>query len=641
MADPRLDPYGINPFAGEESATPATEETPFADQLPFRFTQFAINPATQATTGGQTGRTAVARSPFTSGALAQELSGLRSQIAGYGDMREPIDPGLQEPTMPTMPTPEQVAQMAPAQNAPVDTGGFSYGLPVKSYELPKNLALVGGQSPIAVAQEFEKVRGSLTPDQLASLGEMTTVQGYDLEQMLGADKYNELMNAKGVGDGEQMFYRNLGVLPATFDPMLYKTGNLQQLASRPFYQDMNRIALPGEGGTPQLVDFNEYYNKVMAPPQSLGRSEGEETFAEAAPDPLGIRGSGLQRLGDTGLYFDPTGSSSYTAGSGGLESSLQNTQRMLYNNPEASGFSKFAQVAIPTLSFGAMAAMTGGAAGTLAGGGGGLAGALGVPAGMATTGVNALAGLISSVGLSQAAQQAGLPTDHPLVRTAMAIAGGVAGGVVAGAPAGGIPTTGAIPSEGNPQTIFNYLEQNNLSTGDLIDVMGEEEFIKSFGDPAKFTNAYDNFLGVGGGGVGSIPNNNFNLPQQGLKSGMGLVEAGVASGMPTNAMSPGLSVEQQMQYQNELDTYNQGMESYQQQMDLYNQNLDEWNKYKALQEAYSGKMSEYMGQREKYTNLLGLRSRQAGITSDIAGLIASNPYYQPELDLTGIQSRIV
>ena len=727
MADPKLnqdsfDPYATNPFAQGDAGDPSlTDATPFADQLPFRFTQFAINPSAQATSG-QTGRAAVARSPFTSGALAGELGGIRSQISAMGDVQAPGDAPVapEQPVIPTMPTPDvqQAQGISPglAQELPSDMRKIStepntsieskpntliesnpniaFGLPTKEYQLPSNLIL-NGMSPIYAAQEFDKLKGTLSPEQLAQYGPMQTIKGYDVNAL----NPNIDLNASYQGKeniAQQSFYRNLSYLPSTVDPMLYNSKAMGNLASMDFKFD------------PYQTERQEY----KYGPATLGKQGGADFVPESAT-PENSQGYWQNQGGDVGstwvatgpierqwspavtapggLQFDPTGLSKDTIGNAGFNQYNNQAAETLLRKPEGTNaFVGFMDKYGMGITLAALAAMTGGAAGAafapaagaatgsvvagseaagFAPAATGVAGGLGMGAGAGASAINSAAGLVSSIGLKAAAAQLGLPMDNPYMQLAAAAAGGAASGYFGG---------GTGTTEINQDSMMNELNVESAKYG-----MSSDEYVKSvlqqpgtaaeyvknqmdtLPDYLKSGQSLENISNTGieqvspetfmqgAGGINSVPNTNFNkdLGMQGLKTGLGIAEQEVASQgnqVPNGTGFTGLSPDQQasydaamQNYNTEMGTFNTDNAAYQQALIDYQARQEAYNKYTGLQSDYEAKMADYMSQRNKYTDLLGLRSKQQGISSQIQGELAGNPYYNPELDLTGIQSRFV
>ncbi len=525
-------------------------------------------------------------------------------VRAPGDMPQaPILPEVQ-PMVQTMDTstfsiPNPALNFAALEPPVVEAPqNIAYGMATRTYEVPVSvLEKYKSENPLDVAIRYES--GKIPQEG----GPTTTLTGYDVRSAIGDEGWNSLLNAKSRDRGsEQRALYNLAILPTTFDPGLAKSKNLSNLAD---------------------LDFRDLGSLVM----------------EKDPDYV---------MGESG-----GGGSGYRSTNAPYSDQL--AYDMLYRNRESSGINKFMSVAIPGTVFAAMAAMTGGAAGTLfspaggavGGAAGGLAGGLGMSAGAGATAVNMIAGAIASMGAKVAAEQMGLPMDHPLMQAGMAMVAGAAGGLTSGA---GAPVQGgALPTEGNPQGIFNYLEQNNLSPGELMDMMGEEEFVRNFGDPTQFTRAYDQFSGAVGGIGGGIPMEGGGIEKGFTKNLFDVGMGAYGATAPTNQTSPfaggaiteeamlsgeipqGISPEDYARYNSEYSTYEQQFAEYNRQAKLYEQ-------MQQMQADYESKMTEFSLQQKNYMAYKELQSKQKGIASAIGQSISENPYYDAPENYTGPQS---
>ena len=386
------DPYATNPFA-EGAATDATGLTPFAgeDVAPFRFTQNALNPTTQAT-GGFAGRTQVARSPFTSGQEYQSLRGIRSQLEQMGNVQEP---GA-APIMPQELAPEtaqETRQIAPIQAQTQEAE--PKGLPTLSYDLPSNIVL-GGMNPIYAAQKFAAYKDKLSPEELQALGPMTQVSGYDVKGMLGEEEYNNWFNKDYQGkenQATQAFFKNLSLLPSNVDPGFGMTRNEQNLASQDFTYD------PYGGGTRE--DFK-------AGVSQLGNTGRAQAMAESLGFDLSTGEDFFKPLGDTGLMYNPAGGPG-TAGSMDMNEFTRQAQETLTREEQNKNQlmrgvnAAFPGVVLGLMSYGlgaSVAPMLGAAGAAVATVPGevipatGLAGMAGMAAGGGATAVNTAAGKV-------------------------------------------------------------------------------------------------------------------------------------------------------------------------------------------------------------------------------------------------------
>ena len=428
----QVDPYSVDPFVEEEDKK---KNDNISDALPFKFTQFALNPAGAAATGRSGIRTAMARSPFTTG---------RSY-----------------PTTEIQPE----------------------GLPTRDWDLPGNLVL-NGMNPLYAAQQFDQMKGTLSPEQIEQLGPMTQVQGYDVKELLGEDAYNEFL-APGVefqgaeNKATQNMYRNIGLLPMgskidfadktvqrnlasqdlTFNPESYWQGGSfeqQNATPNPFMQSQGE----GEVGV----------DPGVGPGHWETRGSGDSEHQAWVPDmstPASIEDTNEQfgtRLGDTGLRFDPSGGAETVSGKGlnwdELDSQTQETlMREAHNGNMASRAWK--QIA-PALSIALISAAAtqgagavGGAlsgAGAGAGGGAGavtattaiesgalastpattsatgLAGGMGMQAGTMANIVNQLGPQVIMKGATAVGAALGLPVDNPVVSSIVQLGMSMYGG---------------------------------------------------------------------------------------------------------------------------------------------------------------------------------------------------------------------
>ena len=670
---------GVDPYASQNASNPfaegeqiATAETPFADELPFRFTQFAINPSSKAT-AGQTGRTAVARSPYTSGALASELRDIRDRLGGMGGVS---DPGA-------MPEAPKIPDMIPAETTdPGRSVGFSeedtgiqsglQGLPTKEYQLPSNIMLEG-MNPIYAAQQFEKYKDKLSPEELAALGPMQSISGYDMKATLGEEEYGNWFGDKTYEGGEnqatQRMYKNLSMLPSTVDPGFGKTKNELNLATRDFsynpYQYMSR-----EQTLAPQVD-----NRVLSGGADTDQVPVEPTLAE--PD-------GIQRLGESGLYFDPTGASEGTFGNTDMDQFTANVTKDLSSdqhnkNALTRGINAALVPAILAfMSYGVGSGIAGlGAAGAGVGAGAGTgtavtvgvdgiagstalaasaptatgaAGLLSMNAGLGASAVNFGTGVAGSMAATKIAEKLGVDVSNPQVQMLMAaIAGGTAGYMSGGPTAKGqdLYKTAEYLKMSDSEFASQILSGENGQFNSIAEYIEKQpEMLNSAIDKGEILSNTTNLgstqvssaaFRLGAPGFDQLPGSDLSNPVMGDVSRYGLKTGlGIAEGAATNANMN--SVSGMVEDPAAMAQYNTDYESYQQMLDKYNTELAQYEEMQRLQSDYETKMAEFAKRSGDWKTYTGLKSKQQGITSQIAGNISENPYYDAPENYIGVQS---
>ena len=667
-----VDPYSSNPFADNDVA-PAEGVTPFADELPFRFTQFALNPSGAATTGQTGDRMAVARSPFTSGQSYNELRGIRSQLAGMENVTAPGE----MPQAPVMP--EQTIE-APTE---ATTSSSPMGLPTRNWDLPGNLML-NGMNPLYAAQKFDQARGNLSEEQLKQLGPMTQIQGFDVKGILGEDTYNQYL-APGLefqGDenkATQNLYRNLGYLPTTSNIDFNDQTMVRNLASQDFtYNPESSGPFEQQLATPNQFMMSRGEGEMGVDPgvgpghwETQGKGDSEsQVWVPDTSTPMSSNDVSAQfgtRLGDTGLRFNPEGGAG-TVGGGGLnwEELDRQTQETLMREAHNGNMASRAwkQIA-PALSIALISAaatagagavggaMFGAGAGAGAGTGAvattaiesgalastsattgatGLAGGMGIQAGTVANIVNQLGPQVIMKGATAIGAALGLPVDNPIVSSVMQIGMSMYSGAGA-TPTGDAPILGDEQLGGMSVLPKDYY--NNMSAP----VLGTDEFGGMSELPGNY---YD---GVVPRGVMDVPAGMTIDQYQALNRGSGLpnlsnvglkvgeaVLGGAAGAGSQNEGSGGTGGG---------DTYNQEYTDYQTAMGQYNKQLEAFNTRQQLEQLYEQKMQEYLATSGKWKDKLELQSKQSGLASNIQSSIASNPFYDVNENYTGIQSLFV
>ena len=634
------DPYAANPFAEGEAIK--TGETPFAEELPFRFTQFAINPSAKATSG-QTGRAAVARSPYTSGALASELRDIRNQISGMGNVQAPGT----APVAPVVPEISQTEEktISLGRDPVEDTGnGISSGmtgLPTREYQLPSNIMLEG-MNPIYAAQQFEKYKDKLSPEELASLGPMQSISGYDMKATLGEEEYGNWFGDKTFqGDknrATQTMYKNLSMLPSTVDPGFGKTKNELNLATKDFsynpYTNMSREEI----NAPQID-----------PRISTGGADSGSQFTSSPES------DGIVRLGESGLYFDPTGANPGTAGNTDMEQFTANlTKDLSAEQHNKNALTRGINAVLPSVIIAGMSYGLGsGVAGLAAAGVGvgtgaasGAAGAMGMSAGLGASAVNAGVGIAGSVAATKIAEQLGVNVNSPLVQMLMAAAAGGTAGYMSGGNVAGndlyktAESFGMSDSEfaaqilsgenGQFNSIAEYIEKQPQMLNSAIENGEILSNTTNLGTAQVSPGAFR----MGAPGFDQLPDSNpanpvvNDLSKYGLKTGLGVAESAVVD---ANA---GASSPEMMQYNSDYSEYEQMMREYEDKVAAY-------EKLQALQGDYETKMGEFTKTSGDWKTYTGLRSRQQGLSSQIAGNISENPFYDAPENYRGIQSEFI
>lgn len=619
----QIDPYAANPFA---EAAPEDEDgaTPFAEELPFRFTQFAINPSTEATSG-QAGRTPVARSPHTSGSTAAELRALRDKIAGL-----PSTPPGEMPQMPAgLASPMTIPDVQEAE-----TPDMRWGLPLKEYQVPRQLLSdFPGRNPVDLAVRYNSgtnLQGTLGNQNVDfgkyKDGEMTTVQGYDMSRLLGEDKWNNILSAKTLQDGEDKLYYNLGILPSDINPELDNQEHLISLATRNFADPNRSLILNPElegGGGPGL---------------GAGSVYGEELANKS------------QYILDPNYQFDP-----------------KDLEYWLRSNPEKSEWRQFSGQWAPTLIKAGAAAVIGqgvggalgatfglgsgaGAAAGAAPSAGGLAGMAGMSPGVAATGVNLVGNAAMSVGAQKALEEAGIPMDSPLAQLIVGIGGATIGGLgsnLGGSSVGDYTTQAGLEATAASQNISVDELVNQISAGEYTSGADWLNFQQtSIADAINAGGKIPVIMQQPDGSIGNVmvdpssmnPSQLQWIKDQGSKFSVGQLQSGLSSFQNATAPSPGTGADQYGMYDPNMDPV--AMAQYENEMTAYNQALEEYNKRLRLQDKYEQKMSEFMKRSNAYNTYQELRSRQQGLSSQLAAGIAENPFYDPDENLSGIQSQL-
>lgn len=573
-----------NPFANAEGLA---EEDEVTAELPFRFTQYQLNPQAEAA-AGVSSRTPTARSPYASGTLAQELRGLESQLAGMGNVS---DPGS-APTPPAFPSeleniPATQSELSAAP-APA-TPEMAYGMPLRSYEVPSGLLQGFTGNPLDLAIKYE---AGMIPRQE---GPTTSLAGYDIRGMIGEDAWTSLMTAKDRQRGsEQRLLYNLATLPTTFDPMLYKTAHVRNLA-----------------------------NLDLTNPSRYNLEKNPEWTPESR---------------DAG-YDIPE----YIPSNAPYSEDLARQQ--LYTNREDSSLNKVMQVALPTGLLAAMAAISGGAAGWAMGPAYGAAGGLGgTIAGSGTAGataINAGAGIAASYGLSQGAEAAGIDTSHPMTRIVGAGVGGAAGGTISGATS----ATATTPEGGwTSENINAAIEMSAAEYG-----LSPDEFARQLSP--NYTSSQELAADIAavnaGGAAGTAANEASGFKLNPERIVFGGLEAGMA-GYEATAPSNAGGIQTGLYDAGDINAYNEAYGLYESELGKYQEELDRFNKYNAMMEEYNTKMGKYENQFGDWRTQAGLFSnrqsalaRKQGLRGEMLGNIAENPYYDQPENYAGIQQLFV
>ena len=714
-------PYAanVNPFDTSNPGLTGSSEgggAPTEDggvDLPFRFTQWQLNPGGKAATG-QWSREAQGRSPFTSGRLASELSDINSQLGNLPAMSGP-------PTAPALP-PEPVRAPGAAETIGADVGttagpDMRWGLPLKVYEVPSGLYGMG-RNPVDVARQWESMKPQLEASgfDMNKLGPMTKVEGYDVKTALGDEEYNKWMSGDFQGAdnrAQQAMYQNLERLPAAFDPQLGDKVHMMNLAKPGFATDRQVAGVPVQNqegnqtgsGRVNALDMLEIFRNAPANGTAvrgvgdsqeqydpyldymsqkglvnLGVNQGEGnrpientwntgTFGSENPLASGQIQSYTLPDGQVMYFTDPN--SQYSLGQNATTETDSIRSALAHENKQDT-IDKIAQVAIPGLTFAAMAAMTGGAAGALmapaggaagagggaavggtaggaAGGGAGgtatgLAGGLGMSAGYGATGVNMLAGLVGNYGLRTAAEMAGLPMEHPMMQAAMAMAGGVAGGAMAsmGGPSAGAatPILGEDQLGGMsvlPQDYYNSMNAPILGSGELG---GMSQLPESYYNGVTPTGVIDMPQGMSSAAfnkIGEPQSPTTNVPKE---FGKGALQTGLKAA--TVALTPDPQVggdwaANNPEYQREYAAYEQAVQQYNQEMEAFS------NYQKQLEERAAQiqqMMSAYEQDSGNWAARQALQSRQTGIQNQIQSSIAGNAAYKGSAQGTGVQGAL-
>jgi hypothetical protein len=660
------DPYAVNPFA---EGAPADESglTPFAgaDVPPFRFTQNALNPTTQAT-GGFAGRTQVARSPFTSGQEYQSLRGIRSELEKMGDVQAPGD----APIMP-----QELAAPPPTVapiTAPPQVTNETQGLPTMSVYLPESTVL-SGMNPLFAARMFmAKNEGKDQKTLEKEYGPVREMQAYDMKSMLGDEEYNmwfgkDASYQGGENQAAQRFMTNLSILPTSIDP--FSNVNTQkQLASRDFaYAPSGRISNDDlrkaiTMGTP-LPTVEEGGKGIIG-----YTNEGE---GERSPIYGDTNVAGSYDLSFDANNPDRLGTWNEDAFRASLEKDLNNP---IHNSTKTIRFAKQAtRAGALTLigaaagnALGAVAGAMAGTAGAAAGGasgaatGGataasGIAGGLGMTAGPVASAVNTVAGMVGSYGAAKAAEMIGLPMDNPLMIMAMA----AAGGALSYSPTTPVTDPGALTTQHlstagslgmTPEAYASQILQSpsieayvqtqvqagqNLGQQGLLSNTGNPG--TSLVDPATFSK--------GAAGIGSAMENLTQsqkdaLMKYGFKTGLGYASNQLTPGPGGGGEAIGYDA-QMSEYNRLMEQYQSEMGQYNTDLGAYNQAVSEWQRKQELSQMYEQKMAEYEAKVGLYSNVQGLRGKQANMMSQIQGNLAENPFYDTPENYTGIQTMFV
>jgi hypothetical protein len=238
--------------------------------------------------------------------------------------------------------------------------------------------------------------------------------------------------------------------------------------------------------------------------------------------------------------------------------------------------------------------------------------------GAVATGVNIAGTAAGSIAAQKALQEAGIPLDSPLAQMLLTTGMGAVGGISGG---GGTPTEGYGALSPGEEIPIGVASKQGMVPTDILTASPEIQ------------NAYANSV-LSGADTFVVPDLNApadpNFRQQGLKG----LQSGLETykGMTSAPTGGGL---------NAADVYDPRMETYNTEMTAYNQALEDYNSRLKLQEEYEQKMNDFMTRSNAFRTYQQLRGKQAGLSSQIAGNIAANPFYDVEENLTGIQSQLL
>jgi hypothetical protein len=201
--------------------------------------------------------------------------------------------------------------------------------------------------------------------------------------------------------------------------------------------------------------------------------------------------------------------------------------------------------------------------------------------------------------------------DHPLMIAAMAAAGGAYGAYTSGGAAAPSDPGGAMEGLAYDPGTLNLIENQQI-----LNTMNATPINEGVSGVAGG-------LGAAGGGGGTGGPSSADLVRYGSQGARGLAGAMEDPVVTREMLDPAAQAE-----------YDAALEGYNSQVKAY----ERWNQLNTL---YEQKLAEFEAKQELYNRYRGLQGRQAGILSDIRGSIASNPFYDPEENLTGIQSMFV
>lgn len=552
----------LNPFDTNQGDTGEGEKD--LVDLPFRFTQWKLNPGEKAASG-EWNRTASPRSPATSGSLANELAGINSQLTGMAG----------------------------------DQAGLKYGMPTKDYEVPSNMIL-GKRNPIEAAQAFESKYK--TPEERAAFGPTSTIQGYDVDALMKSSGWGGNLTEKYQGDenrSTQTFFRNLGLIPASFDPNMYSNNTRRNLVSQDF--TYNRQPIPYNEPEQSFLHGGEGEGGNVAPTQDSTAMSDEEWSQQFNFGQPGEEGTvGKAGFGEFERQTQETIAKELHNGS--AVTSVAHKYGLAATMAVMAAMSAGAASALFAPAAGAAGATGGGAGGAAAGGAGGsaasgLAGVMGMEAGFGATAVNTLATTIAKYGVTAAAQMAGVPVDNPMFQMALAAAGGAYSGATS-APTG---VEGA--AQGSPQSAVTGSDfvRGDINMGGLdtpqTSMVSAPDYSMSEGMTTP-RNVFANDSGyIPGAEQGGI--NYKNLSKQagefGIKAGMKEMQANAAEQATEQTEDAAIQAEQAQ---------------------------------------YEEQVRQYEAERA------ALETRQSGVRQQIQSLIEGNPEYHGKQNYTGVQGAL-
>jgi hypothetical protein len=625
-----VDPNALNPFDNSSPVSENIRPTEELVDLPFRFTQWQLNPGGKAASG-QWSREAVGRSPATSGALASELAGIQSQLGNT-----------------------EIEQQDGVQETSGEDVNTSFNYPTKKWEIPRGISLYG-MNPITAAQRFAAYKDKLSPEELKNLGPMDYVEGYDMKGILGEGEYNKWFNTNYQGKENMAtanFYRQMEKVPASFDFQSLLSN--KNLGNKDIDYDPFPMSFPVDPSFGPLPTTEEKM-QAMNDSRTMALGQGKNYGYDASTD-------SVQPLGDSGLYYNTVGGGE---GEGtALDTTAFNRQLTETLGREETNKNKLMRgvnaAMIPVIlggmsyglgaalgpvfagagatgAFGTTAAETAGlgATGTTLGAGGataatatasGLAGMAGMAPGMLASGVNTAAGMGGAYAAQQVAEKMGLPVDSPLVQMLIPVIAGGLSGYAAGSAGAGVGSgvsgieNAPILGEGqlggmtdltNMDQIHSQILQKasdlgvdpdtyiqHISDGKMVSL---DSYMKSASDYAR---------SVSGAAGGTFTGNPYakDAAQMGLKTGAKI------------AASPSGNMEMGGDQMSEYAAKQQMLESRAAQIQAAIDQLD-------AQSAGS-------------TGRDALLSRQTGLQNQIQSNISGNKAYDPREQLLGVQGSL-